>query len=239
MLIMFLVSPFRRQLMAKVPCWEKAWVLPENAASGSALRVFKWVKTDKIQVHPVNEYLYGAVPYRLLKQFSDDEVEDEPLAPLPDEPEVVEDGGEGDDEIDQDEPAASVGPEIASVASDSVPPKESEDTLSKPPSPKPHPLSISFQPTSEPSMEHAGDDLDASLKPLDGNMDTVAVDGVNVEDVGPVDVEGLDMSVLGPDGTAFESAHDLSQMEATDALVSRMPSCKLCGFDAFHRWEVP
>jgi hypothetical protein len=169
----------------------------------------------------------------LLKQFSDDEVEDEPLAPLPDEPEVVEDGGEGDEEIDQDEPAASVGPEVASIASDSVPPKDSEDTLSKPPSPKPHPLSISFQPTSEPSMEHAGDDLDASLKPLEGSMDAVAVDGVNVEDVNPVDVEGLDMSVLGPDGTAFESAHDLSQMEAADALVSPTHSYKLMGLTPF------
>jgi len=189
----------RRQLMAKVPCWEKAWVLPENAAPGSTLKVFKWVKTDKIQ------------------QFSDDEVEDEPLAPLPDEPEVVEDGGEGDEELDQDEPAASVGPEAASVASDSVPPKEPEDMLSKPPSPKPHPLSMSFQPASEPSIEHTDDILDASLKPLDSNMDAVAVNGV--EDVNPEGVGGLDMSVLGPDGTAFESAHDLSQMEAADALM--------------------
>jgi len=40
----------RRQLMQPVPCWEKVWVVPEKAAPGSTLKVFKWVKTDKVQV---------------------------------------------------------------------------------------------------------------------------------------------------------------------------------------------
>jgi len=40
----------RRQLMQPVPCWEKVWVVPEKAASGSTIKVLKWVKTNKTQV---------------------------------------------------------------------------------------------------------------------------------------------------------------------------------------------
>jgi hypothetical protein len=87
---------------------------------------------------------------------------------------------------------------------------ETEDFLSKPPTPQPPPLSISFQPEAE-----TDDVLDASL--------AVGVDGVGVgvDDgtPGEVDVEALDMSALGPDGTAFEAAHDLTQMEGEDALM--------------------
>ena len=36
--------------MQPVPCWEKVWVIPESAAPGSSLRIYKWVKTDKKQV---------------------------------------------------------------------------------------------------------------------------------------------------------------------------------------------
>jgi hypothetical protein len=39
----------RRQLMAKVPCWEKVWVTPDIPV-GSSLKVYKWVKTDRTQV---------------------------------------------------------------------------------------------------------------------------------------------------------------------------------------------
>ena len=42
----------RRQLMQPVACWEKTWVVPENAPSGSTMKVYKWVKTDKKQVGP-------------------------------------------------------------------------------------------------------------------------------------------------------------------------------------------
>ena len=36
--------------MQPVPCWGKVWVTPENLPPGSTLKVFKWVKTEKIQV---------------------------------------------------------------------------------------------------------------------------------------------------------------------------------------------
>jgi hypothetical protein len=147
-----------------------------------------------------------------MKQFSDDEDEvDEPLVPIPDEePEGAEEGADGDEE---DERAASFVPD-ASVSLDV--PKDTEDLLSKPPSPKPHPLSMSFQPASEPSMD-AGDVLDDSLKLLDSTMDSVVVG--RSENVTVEDVDALDMPVLGPDGVAFESVHNISQMEGEDDLV--------------------
>ncbi|TFY72426.1 hypothetical protein EVG20_g589 [Dentipellis fragilis] len=128
----------RRQLMQPVPCWEKVWVLPENAPAGSTLKVFKWVKTDKKQ------------------QFSDDEGGvDDPLAPLPDEPEVVE----GEEDVEPDEASQSVQPEISSR--DVSEPVILKDELpSKAPTPKPHPLSMSFQPPETP----ADDILDDPLK---------------------------------------------------------------------------
>jgi len=180
--------------MQPVPCWEKVWTVPENAAPGSTLRIYKWVKTDKKQ------------------QFSDDEGEtDQPLAPLPepDEVEVVE----GDEEMDQDEAATSVAPETTTVSREvsepvAFDPKEEEV---KPPSPKPHPLSISFQPPSPTPVPE--DTLDESLKPPGGELDAaVGADGLG----GGM---SLDMSQIGPDGEPFEGAHDLSQLQSTDALL--------------------
>lgn len=148
-----------------------------------------------------------------MQQFSDDEGEvDEPLAPLPDDPEVVE----GDEDMDQDEPIVAAGPEIATMdVAESAIPKESQDPPSKPSSPKPQPLSMSLHPTSETPVEDPGDVLDASLKPLDNTMDGVVDLGEKLNE----DVTELDISSLGPDGTGFESAHDLSQMEGPDALL--------------------
>src|SRR6202042_247946 len=97
----------RRALMQPVPCWEKVWSTPENAAPGSTLRVYKWVKTDKQQVSLIQTCLFSFIqPRYSLKQFSDDEDEvDVPLAPLPDEIEMVE-----GDEDDQDEAGPSADP---------------------------------------------------------------------------------------------------------------------------------
>ncbi|THH18567.1 hypothetical protein EW146_g2443 [Bondarzewia mesenterica] len=186
----------RRQLMQPVPCWAKMWVVPDSAPPGSSLKVFKWVKTEKTQVNKFCPFL-------------DDEGDlDEPLAPLPDEPEGVE----VDEEMDQEEPAQSVAPDTASR--DVSEPVTISKEESKAPSPKPHPLSISFQPPDLP--ESTDDVLDDSLKALDGNLDAT-VDVTNALD--PDVMADLDMSQLGPDGTAFEAANDLSQIEATDTLL--------------------
>ncbi|GLB35960.1 hypothetical protein LshimejAT787_0302480 [Lyophyllum shimeji] len=182
--------------MQPVPCWEKVWTRPENSAPGSNLKVYKWVKTEKAQ------------------QFSDDEGGvDEPLAPLPDEPEVVE----GDEEIDQDEALPENPPEATQLTETSDLTATQEELASKPPSPKPK-LSISLQNNSELGVDQGGDALDASLKPMDESMDA----GMNLTPEAPTQPGiGLDMSSLGPDGLALESSHNLSQMEGVDALIGR------------------
>lgn len=52
----------RRQLMQATPCWQKVWALPDNAPPGSTIKVYKWVKTNKVQVRnnlfsPLNHHL--------------------------------------------------------------------------------------------------------------------------------------------------------------------------------------
>ncbi|KAI0257048.1 hypothetical protein BJV78DRAFT_1116435 [Lactifluus subvellereus] len=180
----------RRQLMQPVPCWEKVWVVPEKAAPGSTLKVLKWVKTDKVQ------------------QFSDDEGDvNEPLAPLPDEPEVVE----GDEDVEQEDPVQSVPMEgISRDTTEPIHPKE--ELPSKVSSPKPHPLSISFQPTLPSEQEDDG--LGGALQGLED-----LTDPVNVADplgAAVTDLVDLDLSQLGPDGTAFDGAGDLTQIEALE-----------------------
>ncbi|KAI8986068.1 hypothetical protein BD414DRAFT_440573 [Trametes punicea] len=177
----------RRQLMQPVPCWEKVWGPPEGAPPGTTLRVYKWVKTDKRQ------------------QFSDDEGEaDQPLAPIqPEEIEVVE----GDEEMDQDEATGSNAPEMtpgpmSRDTSEPAPATKEEDESAKP-SPKRHPLSISFQPPT-PSPAPDEDVLDESLRPQEGDL------GGNI---------GMSMETIGPDGEPFESAGELSQLQQSDALL--------------------
>ncbi|KAF8274003.1 hypothetical protein EI94DRAFT_1794655 [Lactarius quietus] len=182
----------RRQLMQPVPCWEKVWVVPEKAAPGSTLKVYKWVKTNKVQ------------------QFSDDEGDvNEPLAPLPDEPEVVE----GDEDVEQEDASQSIQPDTASRdVSEPIIPKD--ELPSKVSSPKPHPLSISFQPPLV--SEQVGDGLDNPLQGLEDDL----TGQVDVGDtLVPADLVDLDLSQLGPDGTAFEAAGDLTEMEPGDNLL--------------------
>ncbi|KAJ7146251.1 hypothetical protein C8R44DRAFT_690576 [Mycena epipterygia] len=177
----------RRQLMQPVPSWEKMWVVPENAPAGSTLRILKWTKTSKIQ------------------HFSDDEGEaDEPLAPLPDDVEVVE----GDEE-DQDEVTTAAVPLPDAV--DAVPPEE--EPPSKPPSPKPQ-LSMGLEPPSDLIDDaETQDALDASLKAMEANMEEGVGVGLDTD-------EGLmDISSLAPDGLGLEASHDLTQMDEDDALL--------------------
>ncbi|KAG9314200.1 hypothetical protein JVU11DRAFT_4986 [Chiua virens] len=182
----------RRQLMQPVVRWEKIWDTPENAASGSGMKIYKWVKTDKKQ------------------QFSDDEEEaDEPLAPLPDEPEVVE----GDEDMDQDEPAvvaldATHDVTVTNFINQDAP----SEPQTKPPSPTPPTLSLQ---QTEPilTVDESADMLDATFKTLDGSIN------VDVESANAADVGELDMSVLGPDGTAYDGVHDLSQLDGANALL--------------------
>jgi hypothetical protein len=180
--------------MQPVPCWEKVWVVPEKAAPGSTLKVLKWVKTDKVQ------------------QFSDDEGDvNEPLAPLPDEPEVVE----GDEDVEQEDPTHSAPPEPISrdMSEPMILPKDSE-LPSKVCSPKPHPLSISFAPDLAP--EQADDGLSGALQGLE---DELAAQVDVTDPLVPTDLVDLDLSQLGPDGTAFGDAADLTQLQSADSIL--------------------
>jgi len=123
---------------------------------------------------------------------------DEPLAPLPDEPEVVE----GDDD-EQEEPRSEVIPH-KDVDMDDRPSE-------MPPSPKPQ---LTLMQNSE---------LDVTVNVDDGlnhdpslNLDASMV-GADVED-DKKELE-LDISGLGPDGLQLGDAHDLSQLDPQDALL--------------------
>jgi hypothetical protein len=169
-----------------------------------------------------------------LQQFSDDDEElDVPLAPLPDEMEVVE-----GDEDDQDEggPLAERGsvqevPDTTALNTEALPtpaqplsPNPRSPRSPPPDAQSPNPHTLSFQPGhGQATLEEAHDALDAALKPLDTGMDSM------VDVVGQIDSEGvnvdvnelnIDMSNLGPDGLPMESSvHELSQVDAGDALL--------------------
>ena len=191
----------RRQLMQPVPCWEKVWVVPTiPSGSSSTLKVYKWVKTEKIQVRIINCVLGLAL--MSLQHFSDDEGEvDEPLAPLPDELEVVE--VEGDDDLEQDVADATQSKELTDID------QNVDDPPSKLSSPKPQ---LIIMPSSLSGIETRDsiDGLDASLK-LDADMDDIVKKAND-------DLE-LDISGLGPDGLQLEGAHDLSQLDGPDGLL--------------------
>ena len=114
--------------------------------------------------------------------------------------------------MDQDEGNASVAPDSTTApASREVSEPAQPREESKPATPKPHPLSVSFQPSPSPSPQDDG--LDDALKPsegLDGAM--AGLEGMEAD-------LALDMATMGPDGEPFEGAGDLSQLQATDALL--------------------
>jgi hypothetical protein len=134
----------------------------------------------------------------LAQQFSDDEGEvDEPLAPLPDEPEVVD----GDEDLEQDETRNDAGQAKDLADMDT----NLDDPPSKVPSPKPQLMMI------QSSVDDETQDpieLDSSLKPIDSDKEGPGVEGLE-----------LDISGLGPDGLQLENAHDLSQLDGPDGLI--------------------
>lgn len=139
---------------------------------------------------------------------------------MPDEPPV-----DIDEELDQDDPATSVGPGTTSRAI-SEPINAIDDTPTPAPT-KPHPLSISLAPPSPENELEPPDEVGDSLKPAPEFEPSLALSTVNettlLADVTPnLDPDvlmSLDMSSLGPDGVPFESSHDLAQLQATDAML--------------------
>lgn len=127
---------------------------------------------------------------------------DEPLAPLPDEPEVVDGDDDEQDETRNESNEASQVKDLPDMDTNQ------DDPPSKVPSPKPQ-LMMANDDDSRDTTEG----LDVSLKPLDDDMGEVH-DKTGLPD----DLE-LDISALGPDGLQLESAHDLSQLDGPDGLI--------------------
>ena len=97
--------------------------------------------------------------------------------------------------MDQDEAGTnSIVPDTAPASREDTEPPTIKGEESKPATPKPHPLSISFQPPTPPPV--LDDGLDASLQPTEGVLDGV------VGDIGG-DI-ALDLTEIGPDGEPFD-----------------------------------
>jgi hypothetical protein len=197
----------RRQLMQPVQCWEKVWAVPENGPAH--LKVYRWVKTEKVQVRTFGDACGLVLNFKPLQQFSDDEDEaDVPLAPLPDEPEPVEDE-------DEQEETQEIPSEPANNLAEPTAIQDTQDDVdaSKPPSPKADlTMSLNNEDLSELNVDPNTDTLDASLNPMEPTL-SVQDSMVPDQDI------GLDIVGLGPDGLPLESTGDLTQIQPTDALV--------------------
>jgi hypothetical protein len=190
----------RRQLMHPVPCWERVWVNP--TVGSSSLKVYTWIKTEKVQVSLISSRGRAKFMSKSIKQFDDEEGDmDEPLAPLPDEPEVVE-GDDDEQEEARNEAIQHINKDV-----------EMDDRPSEmPPSPKPQ-LTL-IQSNSELDVTVSVDDGLNHDPPL--NLDA-SMGGAGVDD-DKKELE-LDISGLGPDGLQLGGAHDLSQLDPQDALL--------------------
>jgi hypothetical protein len=124
---------------------------------------------------------------------------DEPLAPLPDEPEIIE----GDEDMDMDE-NGGIAPDTDAAEPVTLVLKESQDLLSKPPSPKPQ-LSMSLQPSDGLVVEEEqADSLNIPLNPFDQSIGVDVDVDVDVEEkLSAEEIMGLDMSGLGRDENEF------------------------------------
>lgn len=123
---------------------------------------------------------------------------------------------EGDE--DEDPTHSAPTEPISRDMSEPILPKE---LPSKVPSPKPHPLSISFAPDLAP--EQADEGLSGALQGLEDELAgqvqvPVGVDVV-VDPLGATDLVDLDLSQLGPDGTAFGASDDLTQLQSADGIL--------------------
>jgi len=186
----------RRQLMAQVPSWELKWVVPDSVTPGSPLKVYRWVKTDKVQ------------------QFSDDEGEaDDPLAPLPDEPDVP-DPEEDEQEDDQTKLDSQMQSRELSEVPSRIRPSEAPDPVDR--SPKSHPLATSLVLDTD-DNEQAVAVPDIVLDPL-GPSEAPHLEPLNEEDLG---VLGLPPGLTNPDPASFDLQDGLNIVD-TDTVMKNV-----------------
>jgi len=184
--------------MAQVPSWELTWVVPDSVAPGSPLKVYRWVKTDKIQ------------------QFSDDEGEaDDPLAPLPEEPDVPD--PEEDDQEDEQAKVDSLAQsrEISEVPSRMRPTETLEPSDQ---SPKSHPLAtpLILQADDPEDSQPAVTVPDIVLDPL-GPSEAPHLEPLNEEELSALGLQGL----ANPDPASFELQDGLNIVD-TDTVMKNV-----------------
>jgi len=141
--------------------------------------------------------------------FEEEEV-DQPLAPLQDVEEV--ETNEEDAENAEDTPAEETSQTIPEQ------PQANDGTLSRPVTPKPHPLSVSFQPPSPTPAPQEEENIEVDTEVL---MATATLDHglVEVGELNPDDIMHMGMADLGPDGGIMDGAGDLLQVQDGDDLL--------------------
>ena len=90
--------------------------------------------------------------------------------------------------------------------------------LSRPVTPKPHPLSVSFQPPSPTPAPQEEENIEVDTEVLTAT--TTLDPGLGeAEGLNPEDIMHMNMAALGPGGEPFEGAGDLLQVQEGDDLL--------------------
>lgn len=166
-------------------------MVPDSVVPTSSLKVYRWVKTDRVQ------------------QFSDDEGEaDDPLAPLPDEPDVAD--------VEEDDPEDDQLKVISQVESRELSEAPRARTVnlgqpSGPGSPKTHPLATSFISTNADAEdnEQPVPAPEILLDPL-GPSEAPHLEPLNEEDLGVLGLPGL----TNPDDPSYDMQNSLNVVDA-------------------------
>ena len=90
--------------------------------------------------------------------------------------------------------------------------------LSRPVTPKPHPLSVSFQPPSPTPAPPEEESIEVDTELLTATT-TLDPDLGGAEVLNPDDILHMNMADLGPDGEPFEGAGNLLQVQEGDDLL--------------------
>jgi len=141
--------------------------------------------------------------------FEEEEV-DQPLAPLQDVEEI--ETNEEDTENAEDTPTGDNSRAVSEL------PQVKDYLISRPVTPKPHPLSVSFQPPSPtpPPQEEENIELDTEVLTATTTLDPGLGD---TGELNPEDIMHMNMADLGPDGEPFEAAANLLQVQEGDDLL--------------------
>lgn len=141
--------------------------------------------------------------------FEEEEV-DQPLAPLQDVEEI--ETNEEDTENAEDTPTGENSRAVSEL------PQVKDDLLSRPVTPKPHPLSVSFQPPSPTPAPQEEENIEVDTEVLTA-ITTLDPGLVEAEVLNADDIMHMNIADLGPDGEPFEDAGNLLQVQEGDDLL--------------------